>query len=129
MLGYHFYAVKGANTPEFYIHIIPTVAAAKVLTASEGIMSKKLPDNNFKLTITPNPASNITAVRYSLPAAGLVSFKLYNITGSLVKSYANATPSQDGALMIDTKLLPSGVYVMRFNSGEITVTRKLVIEK
>jgi hypothetical protein len=130
--GLAFYASKGRNTPEFYKHCPPTFAIASTPatpTENEGAMGKKLATGEFKLLIAPNPAINVTAVRYNLPVAGPVTFKLYNVTGALVKSYANTTPTKDGVLMLDTKTLPSGVYILRFNSGDIRVTRKLVLEK
>ena len=83
----------------------------------------------FKLTIAPNPATNLTAIKYSLPVAGPVTFKLYNITGALVKSHTITNPTKEGAITLDAKALPAGVYMLRFNSGEIKVTRKLVLEK
>jgi hypothetical protein len=49
--------------------------------------------------------------------------------GEMVKSYANTSPTKDGVLMIDTKTLPSGVYVLRMNAGDVRVTKKLVIQK
>jgi len=85
--------------------------------------------SEFSITIAPNPAVNLTAIRYILPIAGPVNFKLYNVAGALVKAYNNTTPTKDGVLLLDTKVLPSGVYVLQFNSGDIRVTRKIVIEK
>lgn len=129
ILGDKFYAVKGANTSEFYAHTIPTKAVVKALTASDGVMSRGLSDKSYELNITPNPAGNLIAVSYSLPAKEKVNFKLYNISGALIKTYINEIPSQDGRLLIDTKLLSSGVYILRFNSTKFSVSRKLVIEK
>ena len=89
------------------------------------------PTTNFKLTIVPNPVRlrRITAVRYSLPVAGPISFKLYNVAGAVVKTYTNTNPTKDGVMMLETKTLPSGVYILRFISEDIRVTRKLVLEK
>jgi hypothetical protein len=129
--GLAFYASKGRNTPEFYRHGLPrfTVVNTPVEPTNGGAMGNKLTTGEFKLLIAPNPAINVAAVRYSLPKAGPISFKLYDVTGSVVRTYANTTPSKDGVLMLDTKTLPSGVYILRFNSGDIRVTRKLVLEK
>ena len=125
-----FWASKGNNTPEFYRHVLPADLPVATLTSTnEGAMGSKATTNEFKLTIAPNPAINLTAIRYTLPVAGPVSFKLYNVTGALVKTYANTTPTKEGVLMLDTKTLPSGVYILRFASGDIRVTRKIVLEK
>ncbi|MDH5185996.1 MAG: T9SS type A sorting domain-containing protein, partial [candidate division WOR-3 bacterium] len=72
---------------------------------------------------------NVTAVRYTLPRAGPVSFKLYDITGAIRLRQTITNPTKDGVFFIDAKALTSGVYILRFNAGDIRVTKKLVIEK
>ncbi len=126
-----FWASKGNNTGEFYRHGLPTDLPVIALPTptNEGTMGSKVNINEFNLTIAPNPAINLTAIRYTLPVAGPVNFKLYDVTGAVVKTYTNSTPTKDGVLLLDTKTLPSGVYILRFNSGDIRVTRKLVLEK
>jgi len=126
-----FWASKGNNTQEFYRHGLPspTVIVAAPNPTNEGVTGSKVNTNEFKLTIAPNPAVNLTAIRYTLPVAGPVSFKLYDVAGAVVKTYTNTTPTKDGVLMLDTKTLPSGVYILRFAAGDIRVTRKIVLEK
>lgn len=132
MLGEDFYAAKGANTPEFYKHSPPTTKIALTPNPTlynEDIMAKELTIGEFQFSIAPNPAVNVTTVRYTLPKAQSVRCKLYNVYGSLVKSYTNSNPTKDGTVLIDAKLLSSGVYILRFNSGNIELTRKLILEK
>ena len=88
-----------------------------------------VPPKPIQITILPNPAINITAIRYTLPVLGPVNIKLYNVTGALVKSHTITNPTKDGVYFIDAKALPSGVYILRFNAGDTRITRKLVIEK
>uniref|UniRef100_A0A7C6A9V1 T9SS type A sorting domain-containing protein n=1 Tax=candidate division WOR-3 bacterium TaxID=2052148 RepID=A0A7C6A9V1_UNCW3 len=123
------YAAKGNNTDEFYEHDAPESIFTITYHPSENIKAKKITSDVFNLLIYPNPTANLTTVRYTLPNANAVSLKLYNIAGLLVKSYENPTPTQNGTLFIDTKGLSSGVYILRFNSGDIRVTRKIVLEK
>jgi len=124
-----FYANKGANTGEFYMHGLPTFEGAASVTPVNGTMGTTMAKGEFKLVLAPNPAINMTAVRYSLPKAGPVSFTLYNVAGSVVRTYANTNSTNNGVLMVDTKALPSGVYILRFNSGAVNLTRKLVLQK
>ncbi|MEO0115439.1 MAG: BNR-4 repeat-containing protein [candidate division WOR-3 bacterium] len=126
-----FWASKGNNTPEFYRHGLPSPVIADVTPTptNEGVTGKEVATSEFKLTIVPNPAINLTAIRYTLPVAGPINFKLYNVAGAVVKTYSNSTPTKDGVLLLDTEALPSGVYILRFNSGDIRVTRKIVLEK
>jgi hypothetical protein len=129
MFANYFWATKGKNTPEFYRHGLPLSAPAMVsyLPTNEGTMGKKVNLGDFNLTITPNPAINVAAVRYNLPVAGPVTFKVYNVTGALVKSHTIAEPTKDGVFLINE--LPAGVYILRFNSGDIRVNRKLILER
>jgi hypothetical protein len=132
LLGSDFYVAKGANTDEFYKHTPPTTALALMpnpTKETDGIMGKRVLISEFKFLITPNPAKNVFAIRYNLPVTRAVSFKLYNVCGAMVKSCDNLLPTKDGVLLIDTKTLASGVYILRFDSDEIKVTRKLVVEK
>jgi uncharacterized delta-60 repeat protein len=126
-----FWASKGKNTPEFYRHSLPTDALAMVSyqPTNDDLMGKNVGANIFNLTIVPNPANKVTAVRYNLPKAGKVSFKLYNVTGALVKSYNNPKPTRNGNVLIDARTLPSGVYILCFTSDNVRITRKLVLEK
>ena len=92
-------------------------------------MGNEVTKDMFDLSIGPNPAINATLVRYSLPKAGPVRIKLYNVTGSLVKSYTNSASGKDGVILIDAKNLASGIYILRFKSNEKSTVRKLVFEK
>ena len=122
-----FYAAKGANTDEFYRHDAPT--ALKPVIATKNTMANRVANDELKLTLAPNPAINRTAIYYTLPKAGPVSFTLYNVAGAMVRTDVNPKPTNNGVLMIDTKALPSGVYILRFSSDELTITRKLVLQK
>lgn len=118
------YVTGRSATPGTYYDI----ATIKYVQAS-GIIDIGVNKNDFQLTIAPNPAIKLTVIRYTLPQAGPVSFKIYNVTGGVVSTYTNANPTQQGVLVIYTKELPAGVYVLRFNTDNITVTRKLVLQK
>ncbi len=85
--------------------------------------------NQFRLTITPNPTNYITTIRYNLPKPGPIRLIIYDVTGSVVKTYLNTNSNQQGMLLIDTKTLSTGVYILRFFSGNIRATRKLVLKK
>ena len=131
-LGDNFYAAKGANTPEFYKHSVPTTSIVLIpnpTTNNEGTMADKMITDQFSLSITPNPVIDILAVNYHMLKAELVNIKLYNVCGKLVKFYNNPKPTKDGLFSIDTKSFPSGIYILRFNSGDINYTKKVILEK
>ena len=129
VLNGYFFATKGSNTPEFYRHSLPTQTALMTDITAQETMTNHLTIPRTNFTVAPNPAVNVTMIRYNLTEPEQVSFKLYNIYGALVKIYTNPNPTQHGLLMIDTKDLPSGVYILRLDSGKMTVSRKVIIEK
>ncbi len=127
------WAFPGTKLNEFWQYCPvappPVALAQPAPSVNEGTMGKKVNLGEFKLTIAPNPAINLTAINYNLPVSASVNFKLYNVTGAVVKSYTSSVATKEGVLMLDTKALPSGVYILRFNAGDIRVTRKLILEK
>jgi Secretion system C-terminal sorting domain/CARDB len=128
--GVNLYATRGANTPDFFMKApLAYAASTPAPVAFNGTMANPVTTHEFKLTLAPNPAINLTALRYTLPKAGSVRFTLYNVAGTAVRTYTNSSLTTNGVLMLDTKALPSGVYILRFNSGAISATRKLVLEK
>ncbi len=131
MLDNFFYAVKGNKTCEFYRHGPPvsTLTIKSHSTNSEGLMENKSSRDKYRLMITPNPSNNVTIVKYNLPFSRPVSIKLYSVNGELIKSFLLSNTTNNGIITIDAKLLPSGVYILRLESGNIKVARKIVLEK
>jgi hypothetical protein len=83
----------------------------------------------FALDITPNPVSRRMVVNYSLPAAGNVSLKLYDVRGAVAKTVAcgSVLPGSH-AVSMDRQGLVRGAYILKLESGASSLTRKLVIE-
>ncbi len=129
--GYFFFASKGNNTSDFYRSFLPQYETRKLVKSKneEGITGNRTEINNFQLFITPNPVNNSAVLKYSLPFPGAIYIKLYDVSGKLVKSYNNPNPTQKGIFLIDCKKLPSGIYLLRFDSNKIKVTRKIVFSK
>jgi len=81
------------------------------------------------LQVSPNPMVSLGEIRYAVPKRSNVSLKLYTIVGSVEKTlyagmreagYYKVTDWQEQSLS-------PGIYFLRLESGEMTVTRKLVI--
>lgn len=125
----YFYVAKGKNTDEFYRHTLPTITLTALQPTNEGIQEETNSNKNFRLMVKPNPANKLIVLRYNLPIADKVNIKLYDITGSLVKTFTNSIPTKDGTLLIDTKSLPAGVYIIQFKAKALRVNRKIAIEK
>jgi hypothetical protein len=79
----------------------------------------------MSLSITPNPTRGVVSVSWSLPANYVADVSVYDITGTRV--YA-ALGLRVSTLQLGLRSLPSGVYLLRFESGRSCEMRKLVIE-
>jgi uncharacterized delta-60 repeat protein len=78
----------------------------------------------------PNPFNPSTVIRYSLPLAGPVTLKVYDLLGREVNTLVDE--NQDAgykSVSWDARALPSGVYFYRLLAGSHTETRKLMILK
>lgn len=106
-----------------------TLVATEAVEESDTDLSQDL-----FLEAYPNPFALNTSIRYVVPETGLVSLKIYDATGSLVRTLVKGieqagehTQCWDAA---DSrgKVLPSGVYFARLvRSGQISSKRLLLI--
>lgn len=82
----------------------------------------------------PNPFNPSTVINYSIPVAGQVNLKIYNLLGSevavLVDEYKEAGNYSVEFSTEDLKnSLGSGVYIYTLKAGSFTQTRKMVVIK
>ena len=78
----------------------------------------------------PNPFNPTTNIGYRIADVGLVTLKVYNVLGELVKTLVNKV-EQPGSYRVqfDGSNLASGVYFYRLQAGTFTQTRKLLLLK
>ncbi len=87
--------------------------------------------NQYELSQNyPNPFNPSTKIKFSLPEAGKVSLKIYDMTGAEVVDLVNAD-YEAGYYGIDLNLsnLASGVYLYRFQSKGYSQVKKLMLLK
>ena len=87
--------------------------------------------SHFALSIAPNPfAQSLNpSISYSLPVAGNVSLKLFDASGRLVSTLASGhhpAGSYSCSLLTTHYSLASGVYILRLETGDRALCRKLV---
>lgn len=87
----------------------------------------------FRLTVSPNPFRDKTAIRYASEDNNEVAMKIYDARGCLVKGFSSPTTSSshaavswDGCDNAGNKL-SSGVYFLKFRSGDHCATEKLLL--
>ena len=95
-----------------------------------GIPAKVIPvytDNNYKLSIYPNPAGNIMYLKYKLKEDNDFTVNIYSLSGQAIKSIKNNDRSASGIMEINTDDLAPGVYFLQFINNLNTVTKKIYI--
>ncbi|MDZ7624523.1 MAG: T9SS type A sorting domain-containing protein [Ignavibacteriaceae bacterium] len=78
----------------------------------------------------PNPFNPSTNIKYSIPADGVVTLKVYDILGKEVSTLVNEY-QQAGTfeVVFDGSNLASGVYYYQLITGELNATKKLMLTK
>ncbi len=78
----------------------------------------------------PNPFNPNTTIKYSIPNAGIVSVKVFDVLGKEVAELVNEIKSA-GSYSVDFNAsnLPSGVYFYCLKSGGFVESKKLILIK
>ncbi len=78
----------------------------------------------------PNPFNPTTNIRFSIPNAGLVSLKIYDILGREVMDVMNQYQDAGSyTVSLDASKLATGIYVYRLASGSFSSTKKMMLLK
>ena len=85
--------------------------------------------DEMKVSVYPNPASDLAHVKFSSPVSGQVNVSLFNLQGQIVATPFNgeAQAGEVYVLDVNTTELPSGVYVFRVSGAEQVYSGKLQI--
>ncbi|MCF8429192.1 MAG: T9SS type A sorting domain-containing protein, partial [Bacteroidia bacterium] len=80
---------------------------------------KELVQSDFKMSVYPNPVNDKFTVNYHLNNASEISFEIYNLLGSKVKSFAAFKQNSGTNLesQFDTESLNNGIYFLKINAG------------
>ena len=87
--------------------------------------------NSFAMSQNyPNPFNPSTKINYDLPVDGIVSIKLYDLTGRQVASLVSeAKIAGYYTVSFDASNLASGMYFYRISAGSFTSTKKMALVK
>jgi hypothetical protein len=78
----------------------------------------------------PNPFNPTTEIKYSVPQRGVVSLKVYNVLGQQVATlFEGERQAGNYVVTFDASGFTSGVYFYRMQSGNTSITKKLVLMK
>ncbi len=78
----------------------------------------------------PNPFNPTTKITFAVPTAGLVSLKVYDMTGKEISTLVNSQMNS-GSYSVDFNAasLSSGIYFYTIKSGNFTDTKKMILVK
>ena len=78
----------------------------------------------------PNPFRGSTQVAYAIPTARLVSLRIYDVQGRVIRTLVDGLqPAGRYTVVLHGENLPAGVYLCRLNAGGVTEQRKLLLLK
>ena len=133
----------GGDVPQVYSVVFDSAQYAYAGTAGRGIYRSadptltgvstnpnQVPESFVLSQNYPNPFNPTTNIGYRIADVGLVTLKVYNVLGELVKTLVNKV-EQPGSYRVqfDGSNLASGVYFCRLQAGTFTQTRKLLLLK
>ncbi|MDP6852731.1 MAG: T9SS type A sorting domain-containing protein [Candidatus Marinimicrobia bacterium] len=94
------------------------------------ITDSQLPYSYNINSIYPNPFNPITTISFSIPQSGLVSLKVYNISGKLSTTLKDEYMNVGYYDIIwDASNYPSGIYFVKMVSDGFIQTEKVVLVK
>ena len=78
----------------------------------------------------PNPFNPVATISFTIPNSGQVNIKIFDITGRELTVLINERMHAGiNAVKWDASDYPSGVYLVRMESGNFTKTQKLILMK
>jgi hypothetical protein len=78
----------------------------------------------------PNPFNPSTTIRYSLPVAGKVTLRIFNLLGQVVETLVNQQQNTGSYVVVfNASRLSSGTYFYKLETDQYSVTKKMLLLK
>ncbi len=131
--GHDLYAFRGNNTLEFWKYTTGSfdMLLAGNQTPKDVMGQSAVRTSQFALNIAPNPFAGAAHINYSVPKAGDVSLRLYDVTGELVTTLVSGyhpAGSYSHSLLTTHYSLARGIYLLKYEAAGERTTQKLIIE-
>jgi len=125
--GGDIYVLGGYGPGGEHVKEIEKLGVATSLTDEGNSPEKFSLDQNY-----PNPFNPSTKIEFNLATQGNVSLKVYDLSGSLVKSLIDDKLSAGKHIVsfsTEDKQIASGVYIYRLTTDKFTTSRKMLLLK
>jgi hypothetical protein len=97
---------------------------------SKGLNTTNTPDKYSLLQNYPNPFNPVTTIKYQIPVSGMVTLKIYDISGKEVASLVNETKSAGSySIQWSANNFSSGTYFYKIEANGYTETKKMLLVK
>ncbi len=126
------YSGKNTNIPKFWggIAAFDQIGLKSAVTGIEGKTNGNLPTKYELMQNYPNPFNPTTTINYSVAKQGLVTLNVYNMLGQRVATLVNKVQNTGRySVNFDALKLASGVYLYRIQSGNFSLTKKMILLK
>ena len=101
----------------------PGVTETSVKTTETTVPTQPVLHQNY-----PNPFNPTTTINYKLPKTADVKLEVYNLKGRLVATLVDGRKNAGAHHVTFTNTsLPSGAYVYKLTSGDLSQTRKMLL--
>lgn len=96
-----------------------------------GVPAERSPlPQTFALVAYPNPFNNSTTLSFALPFPSPLSLKLFDLSGREMQSLVDRPlAAGEYRVTLDASAYASGSYFARLNTGQQSVTTKLILLK
>ena len=132
---YHWWPAKytqwAAQAPAEYSRINAWLSTGKDPLASAVENAGGSLPGEFKLSQNyPNPFNPETRIEYSVPIRSQISLKVFNLLGQVVMTLVNEVQQPGNySATLNASGLTSGVYFYKLESGNVSLSKKLVLIK
>ncbi len=90
--------------------------------------NQQIPENISLSQNYPNPFNPTTTIEYSIPQAGLVTIKIFDILGREITTLVNEEKQRGNhELKFNASNLASGIYFYRLQAGNFIDTKKMIL--
>jgi beta-N-acetylhexosaminidase len=122
--------ITEARIDESYNRIMTLKQKLLTLSAVNDKSKKGEPVAGFSLQNYPNPFNPNTNIVVKIRKTSFVSIKIYNVTGQVVAQLANGQMAAgEYKINFDGKNLSSGIYLVRMETPEFAISKKIALIK